>query len=92
MSDLQNQIDRLERLYAEANTSEIIRYYKKLTEDLNSTIFPVLNQKAVKLLTPELVDILKKYRVEDYSYLLMANNLLDLEDVKDDLLKGDVLK
>jgi hypothetical protein len=62
MSDLRGQIDRLERLFAEANISEIIRYYKKLTEDLNSTelddIIPVLNQKAVKMLTPESVDIL----------------------------------
>ncbi len=55
-------------------------------------IIPVLNQKAVKLLIHELVDILKKYRLDAYSYLLVANNWLDLEDVKDDLLKGDVLK
>jgi hypothetical protein len=78
MSDLQGQIDRLERLFANSNISEIIRYYKKLTEDLNSTelddIIPVLNQKAVKLLTHELVNILTNNLIDAYSYLLVANN------------------
>jgi hypothetical protein len=50
-----------------------------------------LNQKADKLLEPELFDNLKKIRIQSRSYLLVANNLLNLEDVKYDLLNGDVL-
>jgi hypothetical protein len=80
---------------AKANESEIIRIYgniaSKLGESAPSNLVPFLNQSAAHLLSPQVIDILKNHRIDAHSYLLVANNLLDLEDVKDDLLYGDVL-
>lgn len=80
---------------AKANESEIIRIYgniaSKLVGSTASNVVFILNQSAVHLLSPQVFDILKKHRIDAHSYLLVANNLLDLEDVKDDLLYGDVL-
>ncbi|KZR97492.1 Uncharacterized protein APZ42_007607, partial [Daphnia magna] len=52
---------------------------------------PILNKLAVHLLSPEVTSILEKHRLDAFSYILVANSLLDLHDVKDDLENGDVL-
>jgi hypothetical protein len=88
----------LDELYRDpqANASDIIRIHQNIIKDANlatsSEVIKFLNQNAFQLLGPDAVVILKKNQLEAYSYLLVANNLLDLEDVKDDLLNGDVLK
>lgn len=87
----------LDELYRDpqANASDIIRIHQNIMKDANlatsSEVIKFLNQNAFQLLGPDAVVILKKNQLEAYSYLLVANNLLDLEDVKDDLLHGDVL-
>ena len=54
-------------------------------------VIQFLGEKAIQLLESEVVAILKKKnRMQSRGYLLVANNLLELE-VKDDLLNGDVL-
>ena len=35
---------------------------------------------------------MKKHRLDAFRFTLVANNLIDLEDLKDDLLNGDVLE
>ncbi|XP_046648243.1 uncharacterized protein LOC124338206 [Daphnia pulicaria] len=87
----------LDELYRDpqANASDIIRIHQNIIKDANlatsSEVIKFLNQNAFQLLGPDAVVILKKNQLEAYSYLLVANNLLDLEDVKDDLLNGHVL-
>nr|CAH0106881.1 unnamed protein product [Daphnia galeata] len=94
--NFQGEIERLERLFGnpKGNVSEIMRIYYTITKtggSDTSNVIPILNIKAVHLLSPEVVDILNKCRLDAYGYLLVANNMLDLEDIKDDLLNGDVL-
>ena len=94
----QKQREYLDTLFEDpqANDSEIIRIYGKIIKDTNYShysydVVKFLNQKADKLLEPELCKILKELRIQSHSYLLVANNLLNLEDVKYDLLNGEVL-
>jgi hypothetical protein len=93
--DWQIQKDFLDKLYEDplANDSEIIRIYEKIIKETNFTAcdeaVQFLNEKAVLLLEPELVEILTRNRMQSRAYLLVANNLLNLEDIKDD--NGDVL-
>ena len=93
----QKQKECLEKLFEDpqANDSEIIRIYEKIIKDTNYSasddVVKFLNQKADKLLEPELCKILKELRIQSHSYLLVANNLLNLEEVNYDLLNGDVL-
>ncbi|XP_046647754.1 uncharacterized protein LOC124337776 [Daphnia pulicaria] len=93
--DWQSQKDCLDKLYEDplANDSEIIRIYDKIIKETNFTtsdkVVQFLNEKAVLLLEPELVEILTRNRMQSRAYLLVANNLLNLEDIKDD--NGDVL-
>lgn len=95
--DHRGEVERLEKLFSNAvlDTSEIIRSYYSIVKEGSSSSFnaiiPFLNQKAVHLLSPKVMDFLKENRLEAYGYLLVANNLLDLKDVEDDLLNGDVL-
>jgi hypothetical protein len=89
-------MERLEELLRnpKGNESEIIRIYYTITkmgDSDASNVIPILNQKAILVLSPEVVDILKKFRLDAFGYLLVAHNMLDLEDIKDDLLNGDVL-
>jgi hypothetical protein len=93
----QKQKECLEKLFEnpQANDSEIIRIYEKIIKDTNYStsddVVQFLNQKAEKLLELELFDVLKKLRIQSRSYLLVANNLLNLEEVNYDLLSGEVL-
>ena len=95
--DWQEQKERLDKLFRDpqANASEIIRIHQKIIKNTNYSvsdeIIQFLNQNDVQLLESEVVDMLKKNRLDAYIYLLVANDLLDTEDVKDDLLNGDVL-
>jgi hypothetical protein len=95
--DWQNVKDCLDKLFEDpqSNDSEIIRIHRKIIKDtdcsISEEVIQFLNKKDVQLLEPELVKILKKNRLEAYSYLLVANDLLNLEDFKDDLLNGDVV-
>lgn len=95
--DWQNVKDCLDKLFEDpqSNDSEIIRIHRKIIKDTDSSIseevIQFLNKKDAQLLEPELVKILKKNRLEANSYLLVANDLLNLEDFKDDLLNGDVV-
>jgi GTP-binding protein EngB required for normal cell division len=95
MDYFQIQYEILGQLFENArdNASEIVRIYFTIIghKDFESSNLIYLNQKAVLLLSPEVVYVLKKTRLDAFSYLLVANNLLDLEDVKEDLLNGDVL-
>ena len=62
----QKQKECLDKLFEDpqANDSEIIRIYEKLIKGTNYSasddVVQFLNQKAEKLLEPELFDILKK--------------------------------
>jgi hypothetical protein len=94
----QKQKECLDTLFEDpqANDSEIIRIYGKIIKDTNYSpysydVVKFLNQKADKLLEPELCKILNELRIQSHSYLLVANNILNLEDVKYDLLNGEVL-
>ncbi|XP_046463270.1 uncharacterized protein LOC124209368 [Daphnia pulex] len=95
MDYFQIQYKILGQLFENArdNASEIVRIYFTMIghKDFQSSNLIYLNQKAVLLLSTEVVDVLKNNRLDAFSYLLVANNLLDLEDVKEDLLNGDVL-
>lgn len=97
----QNLKDCLDKLFEDpqANDSEIIRIHRNIIGDIikdkncsiSEEVVQFLNKKDVQLLEPELVKILKKNRLEAYSYLLVANDLLNLEDFKYDLLNGDIV-
>uniref|UniRef100_A0A0P5IWV6 Uncharacterized protein n=1 Tax=Daphnia magna TaxID=35525 RepID=A0A0P5IWV6_9CRUS len=94
--DVDKEVQRLEDFMkdSQANLSEIIRIYYCIAKDASSaasSAVPILNKLAVHLLSPEVTSILKKHRLDAFSYILVANNLLDLDDVKDDLENGDVL-
>ena len=94
--NIQEELQQLEIFLkdADANASEIIRIYSIIAKENSSdasNAVRFLNKSAALLLSPELVTILKKHRTDAYSYILVANNLLDLEDVKDDLCNGNVL-
>ncbi|XP_045028192.1 uncharacterized protein LOC123471222 isoform X2 [Daphnia magna] len=94
--DVDKEVQRLESLSkdSQANMSEIIRIYRCIAKDASTDAYnavPILNKLAVHLLSPEVTSILKKHRLDAFSYILVANSLLDLDDVKDDLENGDVL-
>jgi GTP-binding protein EngB required for normal cell division len=94
--NFQGEMERLEGLFRspKENESEIMRIYFNIIKTGGSdasNVIPFLNQKAVHLLSPQVIDILNKNRLDAYGYLLVAHNMWDLEDIKDDLLKGDVL-
>jgi GTP-binding protein EngB required for normal cell division len=94
--NFQGEMERLEELFRspKGNESEIMRIYYTLTKTGGShasNIIPILNQKAVHLLSPQVVDMLNKFRLDAYGYLLVAHNMWVLEDIKDDLLNGEVL-
>ncbi|KAK4010013.1 hypothetical protein OUZ56_019161 [Daphnia magna] len=94
--DVDKEVQRLESLSkdSQANMSEIIRIYYCIAKDASSTAssaVPILNKLAVHLLSSAVTSILKKHRLDAFSYMLVANSLLDLDDVKDDLENGDVL-
>ncbi|XP_045028187.1 uncharacterized protein LOC123471221 isoform X1 [Daphnia magna] len=94
--DVDKEVQRLESLSkdSQANMSEIIRIYYCIAKDASSaasSAVPILNKLAVHLLSPAVTSISKKHRLDAFSYILVANNLLDLDDVKDDLENGDVL-
>ncbi len=94
--NIQQEVQRLEKLFKDpnGNLNEIIRVYYNISKDNSpeaSNAVPFLNQSAVDLMSPELTNILKNHRLNSFSYILVANNLMNLEDVKDDLLNGDVL-
>jgi hypothetical protein len=87
----------LDNLYRnpQPNASLIIRIHQNLMKDKilapSTEVIQFLNENAVQLLGPEVVDILTNNRLEAYRSVLVANNLVTLEDVKEDLLNGDVL-
>ncbi len=86
----QIQCENLEIFFENANASEIVRIYFEMIghKDFEtSNVIPFLNQKAVLLLSPEVVDVLKSNRLDAFSYLLVANNLLNLEEGQ--MIKGD---
>ncbi len=93
--NMHQEIQRLKTLFknVDDNESEIIRVYYNLVKDRNcdSNVVHFLNHAAAQLLSPRLTIVLKKHRLEAFSYILVANNLLNLEDVKDDLLNGNAL-
>ncbi|KAK4010027.1 hypothetical protein OUZ56_019173 [Daphnia magna] len=94
--DVDKEVQRLESLSkdSQANMSEIIRIYYCIAKDASSaasSAVPILNKLAVHLLSPAVTSILKKHRLDAFSYMLVANSLLDLDDIKDDLENGDVL-
>ena len=97
--NVQEEVDRLENLFSEAaaNASEITRIYNNVIAQgtgsvAASNLIPFLNQSAPRLLSPQVVNIMKKCRLDAYNYLLVANDLLELEDVKDSLLNDNVLE
>jgi hypothetical protein len=87
----------LDNLYRnpQPNASLIIRIHQNLMKDKilapSTEVIQFLNENAVQLLGPEVVDILTNNRLEAYRSVLVANNLVTLEEVKEDLLNGDVL-
>ena len=91
----QQELKQLERLLrdAEANASEIIRVYYNMVKEKNydSGVIHFLNQSAAQLLSPEVIAVLRNHRLDAFSYILVANNLLNLEDVQDDLQNDNVL-
>ncbi|XP_057368813.2 uncharacterized protein LOC130689888 [Daphnia carinata] len=94
--DVDKEVQRLERLMkdSEANMSEIIEIYFNIAKEGTSTVssaMPFLKDSAVHLLSSELMKILKKHRLDAFSYILVANNLLDVGDIKDELENGDAL-
>ncbi|XP_057368811.1 uncharacterized protein LOC130689886 [Daphnia carinata] len=94
--DVDKEVVRLERLMkdSQANMSEIINIYFNIVKEGTSAVssaLPFLKDSAVRLLFPELMEILKKHRLDAFSYILVANNLLDVDDVKDELENGDAL-
>lgn len=97
MSDqIQNQIELLKSLLGdvETNKSKIIELYytisnEESTEALDAV--PFLNESAKQLLSTEVITILRKHRLDAYSYILVANKLLELENLKNDLIHGNVL-
>ncbi|XP_057368803.1 uncharacterized protein LOC130689884 [Daphnia carinata] len=94
--DVDKEVQRLERLMkdSQANMSEIINIYFNIVKEGTSTVssaMPFLKDTAVRLLSPELMEILKKHRLDAFSYILVANSLLDVDDVKDELEKGNAL-
>lgn len=94
--DVDKEVQRLQRLVEDpqANFSEIVRIYRSMAKDGNSALSSVLstlNKLAVYLLSPEVTSILLKHRLEAFSYILVANNLLDVDELKDGLENGDVL-
>ena len=95
--NVQEEVDRLENLFSEAaaNASEITRIYNNVIAQgtgAASNLIPFLNQSAPRLLSPQVVNIMKKCRLDAYNYLLVANDLIELEDVKDSLLNDNVLE
>ncbi|XP_045028194.1 uncharacterized protein LOC123471223 [Daphnia magna] len=94
--DVDKEVQRLEGFMkdSQANLSEIVRIYYRIAKDASSdasSAIPILNKLAVQLLSSEVIKILKKHRLDAFTYVLVANNLLDVDDVKDDLENGDVL-
>lgn len=99
---IQPDIPLLEKLLdlsiqdVDANASEIVRIYHTLAvkneNPENISSIPFLNELSNKLLNPQVLATVKRHRIDAFQYLLVANNLLDFEDIKDDLLHGDVLK
>lgn len=93
-SSLVNNLQRLKDLMGsdlENNISDIVRLYGILVQEGSGSVDPFLIQSATRILSPDVVQLLKKHRIEAHSYKLVVNNLLDLEDLKDDLLNGDIL-
>ena len=92
--NIEQEILRLKALFknADANASEIIRVYYNMVKERNcdSNVIHFLNHTGAQLLSSDVTNVLRKYRLEAFSYILIANNLLNLEDVKDDLLNGNV--
>ncbi|KZS01289.1 Uncharacterized protein APZ42_002100, partial [Daphnia magna] len=79
---------------SQANLRKIVRIYYRIAKDTSSdasSAIPILKKLAVQLLSSEVIMILKKHRLDAFTYVLVANNLLDVDDVKDDLENGDVL-
>ncbi|XP_045028195.1 uncharacterized protein LOC123466488 [Daphnia magna] len=94
--DVDKEVQRLEDFMkdSQANLSEIVRIYYRIAKDTSSdasSAISILNKLAVQLLSSEVIMILKKHRLDAFSYVLVANNLLNVDDVKDDLENGDVL-
>ncbi len=93
-SSLPNNLQRLKDLMGkdlENNISDIVRLFGILVQEGSGSVDPFLIQSATRILSPDVVQLLKKHRIEAHSYKLVVNNLLDLEDLKDDLLNGDIL-
>ncbi|XP_057368807.1 uncharacterized protein LOC130689885 [Daphnia carinata] len=89
-------VQRLEGLMNDpkANRSEIIHIYFIIVKEGTSAVssaMPLLKDSAVHLLSPELMKILEKHELDAFSYILVANKLLNVDDVKEELENGDAL-
>lgn len=94
--DFQANVQCLQNLLkdVDCNMNKIIRIYSNIAKDASSNasnMLSFLNESAIPLLKPEVTAILKKHRLDAFSYILVANNLLNLEDLAVDLLFGKVL-
>ena len=60
--------------------------------DLPPLTIEWLSETACSFLSPELLKILFKLRLEIYSFQFAALNFIDIDDVIDDLSNGEILK
>jgi len=82
----------------EPNVGVVLRTFHYLFQltyegrDLSPESLDWLNQTARLFLSPKLLEVLVKFHLEVYGFLFAALNFTDIDDVIDDISKGQVLK
>ena len=93
--DQVNYITELLQDPKDENKSLILDFIQEVIQDMKSPVSPkvklLLNEAAVEVASSELVNILKKNLLDTNLYLLVANHLIDVEDVIADLLNENIL-
>lgn len=94
-NDISKQLEYLTSLLddPESNKGKILYCISSLySASMTQETIDLLNKSASLVMSADLISILKGLYIEEYCALFASKRLLEIEDVKEDLLNGDVIK
>jgi len=94
-NDISKQLEYLTSLLddPESNKGKILYCISSIyPASMTQETIDLLNKSASLVMSADLISVLKGLYIEEYCALFASKRLLEIEDVQEDLLNGDVIK